>query len=151
MIKPNFLFLLAISVCIWGHHFQTLPKANAQTPPRLGQPETIATYDQLMKSGYEATIQRNYQLALEKFQQALAQRPNDTYAQNAIANIQKYLGQTATAANAAAKNEASPIPLIAGSALLSIALLAGFTIAFLSIPYQGQSLKTGQKDNLYQS
>ena len=123
MIKPNFLFLLAIGVSSWGHHFQALPKANAQTPPRLEQPQTVATYDQLMKAGYEATAQRNYQLALGKFQQALAQRPNDTFAQNAIANIQKYLGQTATAANAAAKNETSPIPLIAGSALLSIALM----------------------------
>ncbi|MDJ0526058.1 MAG: HEAT repeat domain-containing protein, partial [Microcystis sp. M53600_WE12] len=78
MIKPNFLFLLAIGVSSWGHNFQTLPTANAQTPPRLEQPQTVATYDQLMKAGYEATAQRNYQLALEKFQQALAQRPNDT-------------------------------------------------------------------------
>lgn len=123
MIKPNLLFLLAIGVSSWGYHFQTLPAANAQTPPRLEQPQTVATYDQLMKAGYEATAQRNYQLALEKFQQALAQRPNDTFAQNAIANMQKYLGQNAAAANAAAGNETSPIPLIAGSALLLVSLL----------------------------
>ncbi|MGV2387396.1 MAG UNVERIFIED_CONTAM: hypothetical protein LVR29_00730 [Microcystis novacekii LVE1205-3] len=98
-----------------------------------------------MKSGYEATIQRNYQLALEKFQQALAQRPNDTYAQNAIANIQKYLGQTATAANAAAKNEASPIPLIAGSALLSIALLEALLSLFFQYRTKGKASKRDKK------
>lgn len=147
MIKPNFLFLLAIGVSSWGHHFQALPNANAQTPPppRLEQPQTVATYDQLMKAGYEATAQRNYQLALEKFQQALAQRPNDTFAQNAIANIQKYLGQTATAANAAAKNETSPIPLIVGSALLSIALLGVLLSLFFQYRPKGKASKRRQK------
>jgi len=145
MIKPNFLFLLAIGVSSWGHNFQTLPTANAQTPPRFEQPQTVATYDQLMKAGYEATAQRNYQLALEKFQQALAQRPNDTFAQNAIANMQKYLGQNAAAANAAAGNETSPIPLIAGSALLSIALLAALLSLFFQYRPKGKASKRRKK------
>ncbi|AKE66445.1 hypothetical protein NIES3806_27580 [Microcystis aeruginosa NIES-3806] len=145
MIKPNFLLFLAIGVSSWGHDFQVLSKANAQTPPRLEQTQTVATYEQLMKAGYEAKTQRNYQLALEKFQQALAQRPNDTAAQNAIANTQKYLGQNATAANAAAKNETSPIPLIAGSALLSIALLAALLSLFLQYRPKGKVLKRPKK------
>ena len=145
MIKPNFLLLLAISVSSWGHHFQAVPKANAQTPPRLERPQTVATYDQLMKAGYEATSQKNYQLALEKFQQALAQRPNDTAAQNAIADTQKYLGQTGTVANTAAKNENLPIPLIAGSALLSIALLAALLSLFLQYRPKGKASKRRKK------
>ena len=145
MIKPNFLLLLAISVSSWGHDFQAVPKANAQTPPRLEQPQTVATYDQLMKAGYEATAQKNYQLALEKFQQALAQRPNDTSAQNAIADTQKYLGQTGTVANTAAKNENLPIPLIAGSALLSIALLAALLSLFFQYRPKNKASKRRKK------
>lgn len=141
MIKPSFLFLLAISVSSWSQDFPTLPTANAQTPPRLEKTTAVPTYDQLMKAGYEATAQRNYQLALEKFQQALAQRPNDTYAQNAIANMQKYLGQTATPANAAAENETLPIPLIVGSTLLSLALLG----ALLSLFFQYRPKDKGTK------
>jgi len=145
MIKPNFLFLLAISVSSWGYHFQALPTANAQTPPRLEQTKTVATYDQLMKAGYEAKIQKNYQLALEKFQQALAQLPNDPSAQNAIANTKKYLGQTTRAANAGAENAASPIPLIAGSALLSIALLAALLSLFFQYRPKGKASKRDKK------
>lgn len=149
MIKPNFLFLLAISVSSWGHYFQAVPNANAQTPPKLEQSQTVATYDHLMKAGYEAKTQKNYQLALEKFQQALAQRPKDTSAQNAIAEVQKSLGQTATAAKVTPENETSItiiprvitlkisldpelVMLIAGSTLLSISLLG----ALLSIFFQ---------------
>ncbi|MFN7909299.1 MAG: HEAT repeat domain-containing protein [bacterium] len=145
MIKPNFLLLLAIGVSSWGHDFQVLSKANAQTPPRLEQAQTVATYDQLMKAGYEAKTQKNYQLALEKFQQALAQRPNDNSAQNAIADTQKDLGQTGTVANPAAKNENLPIPLIAGSALLSIALLAALLSLFLQYRPKGKASKRRKK------
>lgn len=144
MIKYRFLFLLVISVSSWGHDFQTLPTANAQTPPRLQTPQAV-TYDQLMKAGYEATAQRNYQIALENFQQALAQRPNDTYAQNAIANVQKYLGdQTAAPANAA-DADTLPIPLIAGSALLSLALLGALLSLFFQSRTKGKASKRGKK------
>ena len=145
MIKPNFLLLLAIGVSSWGHDFQVLSKANAQTPPRLEQTQTVVTYDQLMKAGYEAKSQKNYQLAVEKFQQALAQLPNDPSAQNAIANTKKYLGQTTRAANAGAENAASPIPLIAGSALLSIALLAALLSLFLQYRPKGKASKRRKK------
>lgn len=145
MIKPNFLFLLAISVSSWGYHFQALPNANAQTPPKLEQRQTVDNYHQLMQAGYEAAAQGKYQLALEKFEQALAQRPSDTAAENAIANMQKYLGQTGTVANTAAKNENLPIPLIAGSALLSIALLAALLSLFLQYRPKGKASKRGKK------
>jgi len=144
MIKPNFLFLLAISVSSWGYHFQALPTANAQTPPKLEQTQTVDNYYQLMQAGYEAAAQGKYQLALEKFEQALAQRPSDTAAENAITDMEKFLDKTSTGkdADAASKKEPSTsIPLIpgvvsleilvepekmtyfAGSALLSISLL----------------------------
>ncbi|TRU36512.1 MAG: HEAT repeat domain-containing protein [Microcystis aeruginosa Ma_MB_F_20061100_S20] len=145
MIKPNFLLLLAIGVSSWGHDFQVLSKANAQTSPGLGQTQTFATYEQLMKAGYEAKTQKNYQLALEKFQQALVQLPNDPSAQNAIANTQKHLGQTTRAANAGTENAASPIPLIAGSALLSIALLAALLSLFFQYRPKDKASKRREK------
>ncbi|MFM7790785.1 MAG: HEAT repeat domain-containing protein, partial [Microcystis panniformis] len=80
-----------------------------------------------------------------KFQQALAQRPNDNSAQNAIADTQKVLGQTGTVANAAAKNENLPIPLIAGSALLSIALLAALLSLFFQYRPKGKASKRREK------
>jgi hypothetical protein len=145
MIKPNFLLLLAIGVSSWGHDFQVLSKVNAQTSPGLEQTQTFATYEQLMKAGYEAKSQKNYQLAVEKFQQALAQLPNDPSAQNAIANTKKYLGQTTRATNAGAENAASPIPLIAGSALLSIALLAALLSLFFQYRPKGKASKRREK------
>jgi hypothetical protein len=145
MIKRRFLFLLAISVSSWGHDFPTLPSANAQTPPRIQTQQGITTYDQLMKAGYEATAGRNYQLALEKFQQALAQRPNDTYAQNAIANVQKYLGQTAAPKAPTTENDTLPIPLIVGSGLLSLALLGALLSLFFQYRSEGKASKKGRK------
>ena len=62
----------------------------AQAPPSsLIQ----SRYDRLMQDGYQATEQRDYQTALQKFQQALAERPNDSYAQQAISNIKTYLSR----------------------------------------------------------
>jgi hypothetical protein len=145
MIKRRFLFLLAISVSSWGHDFPTLPTANAQTPPKIQTQQGVATYDQLMKAGYEATAQRNYQLALEKFQQALAQRPNDTYAQNAIANMQKYLGQTPAPNAPTTENDTLPIPLIVGSGLLSLALLGALLSLFFQYRPKGKGKKKGRK------
>jgi hypothetical protein len=146
MIKQRFLLLLAISVGSGSYGFHLLPIANAQTPPRLQTQQSTSNYDQLMKAGYEATAQRNYQLALEKFQQALVQRPNDSYAQSAIANMQKYLGQTPTAPNApTAATDTLPIPLIAGSALLSLALLGALLSLFFQYRPKGKAAKKGGK------
>lgn len=136
--------LLAISVSSWSYHFQALPTANAQTPPKLEQTQTVDNYYQLMQAGYEAAAQGKYQLALEKFEQALAQRPSDTAAENAITDMEKFLDKTSTDKDGEAAPEKEPSTSIAiipgvvsleilvepekmtyfaGSALLSISLL----------------------------
>ena len=125
MIKPNFLFLLAISVSSWGYHFQALPNANAQTPPALEQPKTVDNYYQLMQAGYEAAAQGKYRLALEKFEQALAERPSDTAAENAITDMDKFLDQTSTDKDADAapeKDSSTSIAIIPGAVSLEISV-----------------------------
>ncbi len=69
---------------------------------RTGQ---TASFVQLMRAGYSATQQRDYQTALSYFQQALQLRPNNPYARRAVSNVQGYLqrnaqrGTTTTPAN----------------------------------------------------
>jgi cytochrome c-type biogenesis protein CcmH/NrfG len=59
----------------------------------------------LMRAGYSATQQRDYQAALTYFQQALQLRPNNPYARRAVSNVQGYIqrdaqsGATTTPAN----------------------------------------------------
>jgi tetratricopeptide (TPR) repeat protein len=48
-------------------------------------------YDRLMRLGYDATQREEYETALDFFQQALEQRPNDYYASEAIDNVRTYL------------------------------------------------------------
>lgn len=50
-----------------------------------------SNYTKYMLQGYNATKQRNYQAALNYFQQALQARPRDTYATIAIRNIKSYI------------------------------------------------------------
>lgn len=52
---------------------------------------TESRYDQLMRLGYAATQRGNYETALEFFQQALTERPDDYYATEAINNVRTYL------------------------------------------------------------
>jgi hypothetical protein len=49
------------------------------------------TYTQYMNSGYAATQRRDYQSALDNFERALEQRPDDPYATRAIRNVRGYL------------------------------------------------------------
>lgn len=49
-----------------------------------------AEYDRLMQSGYAATQFREYDQALVYFRSALAIRPRDIYAQQAILNVETY-------------------------------------------------------------
>lgn len=51
---------------------------------------TLPVYDRYMQAGYAATNQRDYETALLYFQRALDERPNDTYAQEAIENVERY-------------------------------------------------------------
>lgn len=50
-------------------------------------------FDQYMNAGYDATEQGDYSTALEQFQQALAIRPGDYYASQALRNVQTYLSR----------------------------------------------------------
>lgn len=52
---------------------------------------TESRYDQLMRLGYDATQREEYQMALQFFQQALVERPNDYYASEAIDNVTTYI------------------------------------------------------------
>jgi hypothetical protein len=130
MIRFRSVVLLALSISGWGLAHHCLPiEAIAQNAPAT---QTTTTYDQLMKVGYEATATRNYPVALKKFQQAQAQRPDDPYATSAVANIQTYLARSASPATSSQrKSDALPLPLIIGSVLLTIAL-AGALVSLLS-------------------
>lgn len=65
----------------------------AATPPAsppAQQPPQSSEFDRYMAAGYEATNQRDYDTALLYFQRALDERPNDSYAQQAIQNVEQY-------------------------------------------------------------
>ena len=72
------------------------------TPPVAQQPTATATaptadlYDRYMQAGYAATNQRNHAIALLYFKRALDERPQDTYATQAIQNVEAYLKQPQT-------------------------------------------------------
>lgn len=51
-------------------------------------------YDRYMQAGYTAVEQKDYEAALLHFQRALDERPNDSYAQRAIQNVEKYRSQS---------------------------------------------------------
>lgn len=48
-------------------------------------------YDRYMEAGYDATANGRYNVALENFQQALQQKPNDFYATQAVRNVSTYI------------------------------------------------------------
>ena len=48
-------------------------------------------YDRFMRRGYDATERGNYTQALQAFERALAERPNDGYAAQAIRNVRTYM------------------------------------------------------------
>jgi tetratricopeptide (TPR) repeat protein len=58
---------------------------------QLSVGEGSITFDQYMNRGYDATEAGNYPTALENFQNALALRPGNYYATQAIRNVQTYL------------------------------------------------------------
>jgi hypothetical protein len=78
--------------------------AQASTAGKLESASPSAsnsTYDRYMREGYEAFDNKNYQAALENFKKAIAERPNDIYARQAIQNSETLLN------NEQAKNNAS--------------------------------------------
>lgn len=81
--------------------------------PTFSLSEPKSAYDRYMKAGYDASRQRNYPTALENFQKALKERPNDIYAQQAIQNTE------------AAMNRPSGLWWMAGGIGLALALGGG--------------------------
>ncbi|MEB3322554.1 MAG: hypothetical protein VKI81_06995 [Synechococcaceae cyanobacterium] len=51
-----------------------------------------SAYDRAMRLGYDETHRRDYQSATINFRRALAERPGDTYATQALRNVTAYLG-----------------------------------------------------------
>lgn len=58
---------------------------------QLTNQDNSVSFDAYMNQGYDATEAGNYSEALDNFQQALALRPGDYYASQAIRNVQTYL------------------------------------------------------------
>lgn len=54
-------------------------------------PAITSDYDRYMRIGYDATEQRDYNTALINFRRALAERPGDPYASQAVRNVSTYL------------------------------------------------------------
>ena len=83
----------------WGASSLPSPAVSlAQAPATTSTPATKSTtfYDRYMVAGYEATNRRDHQTALIYFKRALDERPDDTFATQAIRNVEGYLKQTAT-------------------------------------------------------
>jgi hypothetical protein len=70
----------------------TPPSSSESSPssePAISPPQTTE-YDRYMRAGYAATQQRDYDTALLYFKRALDERPNDTFAEQAIRNVETY-------------------------------------------------------------
>jgi hypothetical protein len=61
--------------------------STAETPT---PPPRDTEYDRYMMAGYAATQQRDYDTALLYFKRALDERPNDSFAEQAIRNVEGY-------------------------------------------------------------
>ncbi|HEY9616308.1 MAG TPA: ARC6/PARC6 family protein [Microcoleaceae cyanobacterium] len=60
-------------------------------PNKPASPKQGTAYDRYMKAGYAATEKKQHQTALLYFKRALDERPSDTYATQAIRNVEAYL------------------------------------------------------------
>ena len=66
----------------------TQPTRPAQ--PAAQQPPQTSDYDRYMRAGYAATQARDFETALLYFRRALDERPDDSYAEQAIENVEDY-------------------------------------------------------------
>jgi hypothetical protein len=166
MIRYRFPFLLAICLGYLGLVPNEIPlsrltsldsktsitfslAANAQEE----SPTTNSDYDRYMKEGYQATEKRDYKMALEKFNNALAERPEDSYAKDAISNVEGYIAQQNPLSNNTNTNQSNPNPLpgnslwlIVGVIFLSLAMLGAF-VSFLTIFGKGKEPKKEKPGN----
>ncbi|MBE9181237.1 ARC6/PARC6 family protein [Oculatella sp. LEGE 06141] len=77
--------------------FYRQPNAAAPAAASSATPATqnsLPVFDRYMRAGYAATQARDYETALLYFQRALDERPNDTYAQQALRNVESYQNRT---------------------------------------------------------
>jgi hypothetical protein len=68
--------------------------APQSSPPSAQRLPQSSEFDRYMMAGYAATEQRDYETALLYFQRALDERPNNSYAQQAIQNVEQYRTDT---------------------------------------------------------
>jgi hypothetical protein len=69
------------------------PPSSPASPSTSSTPATLPDYDRYMRAGYAATQRKDYDTALLYFRRALDERPNDTYAQQAVRNVETYRGR----------------------------------------------------------
>ena len=77
----------------------TAAAASQASPPSVQRSSQSSEFDRYMTAGYAATQKRDYETALLYFQRALDERPNSSYAQQAIKNVEQY--RTGTSKDAA--------------------------------------------------
>ena len=83
------------------------PAANSPTPTTASA-ASQNEYERYMQAGYAATKKGDYPLALLNFKRAVDERPNDTYAQKAVQNVEGYLGRGRSGAAPANQNAPQP-------------------------------------------
>jgi hypothetical protein len=64
--------------------------SESNTPEETAPAPQSTEYDRYMRAGYAATQQRDYETALLYFKRALDERPNDSFAAQAIQNVEGY-------------------------------------------------------------
>jgi hypothetical protein len=83
---------------------------SAETSETASQQPPI--YDRYMTAAYSATERRDYDTALLYFRRALDERPNDSYAQQAIQNVEQYRDRTIDTSTDASEDTAQPQSVI---------------------------------------
>ncbi|MBW4459838.1 MAG: tetratricopeptide repeat protein [Nodosilinea sp. WJT8-NPBG4] len=68
--------------------------APQSSPSSTQRPPQSSEFDRYMAAGYAATEQRDYETALLYFQRALDERPDNSFAQQAIQNVEQYRTRT---------------------------------------------------------
>jgi hypothetical protein len=66
------------------------PTQPAQPAAQTQRPPQTSDYDRYMQAGYAATQARDFETALLYFRRALDERPDDSYAEEAIENVEDY-------------------------------------------------------------
>lgn len=104
---------------------------NSDNPDKPATPKQGTAYDRYMKAGYAATEKKQHQTALLYFKRALDERPSDTYATQAVRNVEAYLkGEKPPTST---QPSAKPAPTVTATTPTTQASTAS-TIATATIP-----------------